>query len=171
MAGKGRKVWTGETLSAPDLQDYIQDQTVMAFPNAAARTAAIPAPTEGMHCTLDDTDLTYRYNSSGWVPVQGRTDAGWTNLGLVSGWGVGADGARYRVMSGVCYVQVHAVRSSWPTGTLLLTLPAGLAPAHTHWPAAIAPAGGETKVLANGQVIAQTAGSGVWVFSGNWPIG
>lgn len=69
MAGKGRKIWTRETLSSADVQDYLMDQAVMTFPSAAARDVAIPAPTEGMHCFLDDADLTQVFRAGAWGPL------------------------------------------------------------------------------------------------------
>lgn len=72
MAGKGRKLWTRETLSSADLQDYLQDQVVARFPNAAARQAQIAAPTEGMLSTLDDTDTVERYDGTAWLDIQRR---------------------------------------------------------------------------------------------------
>jgi hypothetical protein len=71
VAGLGRKVWTQETLSVPDMQGYLQDQVVMRFTNAAQRDAAIPVPAEGMFVTLDDTDVTYRHDGTRWRRVFG----------------------------------------------------------------------------------------------------
>jgi len=51
----GRKVWTQETLAVGALQDYLQDQVVMRFVNAAARDAQLPAAqrSNGMVTWLD----------------------------------------------------------------------------------------------------------------------
>lgn len=69
MAGKGRKVWTRETLSASEVQDYLQDQTVMTFTSASARSAAIPAPSRGMVSHLQTTDRWEGYRNGGpWAP-------------------------------------------------------------------------------------------------------
>lgn len=70
MAGAGRKIFTaGDVLTAAQVQDYLQDQSVMNFATTAARLAAIPAPTEGMLAvTLDDDEIDY-YNGTAWVPV------------------------------------------------------------------------------------------------------
>lgn len=72
MAGLGRKVWGRETLSAANLQGYLQDQTVMCFASASARGAAIAAPTEGMVSYLADVDRLDWYNGSTWSPVLPR---------------------------------------------------------------------------------------------------
>jgi hypothetical protein len=69
VAGLGRKTWTNEVLAQPDLQGYLQDQTVMRFANAAARSAAIPAPTEGMLSYLDDQDRYEGYTGTVWTAV------------------------------------------------------------------------------------------------------
>jgi hypothetical protein len=54
MAGKKTFV-AGEVLTAQDVNDYLMDQSVMKFANAAARSSAIPTPTAGMTTYLDDT--------------------------------------------------------------------------------------------------------------------
>lgn len=88
MAGQGRKVWTQETLSVPDVQGYLQDQVVMRFASAAARDAVIPTPSEGMVCTLDDTDSTWRHDgttgAAGWKPLPVGAAFGkmWRTAGL-----------------------------------------------------------------------------------------
>lgn len=70
MAGLGRKVWSaGDVLAAADVNGYLADQVVMVFDDAAARTAAIGTPTEGMHAFLKDVDGTFFYDGSAWQPV------------------------------------------------------------------------------------------------------
>lgn len=71
MAGAGRKVWTRETVSSADVNAYLMDQTVMLFASAAARTAAIPAPTEGMVTTLDKARGLERWSAAAgaWLAV------------------------------------------------------------------------------------------------------
>jgi hypothetical protein len=70
MAGLGRKVWAAdEVLAAEDLQNYIQDQTVMRYVNASARTSGILAPTEGMVTYLDSTNSLEVFDGSAWVAV------------------------------------------------------------------------------------------------------
>lgn len=67
MAGLGWRDWaTGEVVTEANMQGYLQDQTVMAFASAAARDAAVTAPTEGMHAYLADADTITRYNGSAW---------------------------------------------------------------------------------------------------------
>jgi len=70
MAGSGRKVFTaGDVLTASDVQNYLQDQTVMVFGGTAARSAAIATPTEGMLAVTTDNDQVDYYNGSAWVPA------------------------------------------------------------------------------------------------------
>jgi len=67
MSGLGRKVFTaGEVLAAADVNGYLMDQTVMVFADAAARTSAIAAPSEGMASYLIDTSSFEIYDGSAW---------------------------------------------------------------------------------------------------------
>ena len=66
----GRKVWAAdEVLTAQDLQDYIQDQVVFVYANAAARSAGILAPTDGMVSYLQSTDALEVFNGTAWVDI------------------------------------------------------------------------------------------------------
>jgi hypothetical protein len=59
-----RKIFVaGEILTAADLQANAVDQSVMVFDDAAARTAAIPSPTEGMVTYLKDTDALEKFTT------------------------------------------------------------------------------------------------------------
>ena len=70
MAGSGRKVWVAdEVLAAADLQNYIQDQTVMVYASAAARTSGILSPTEGMITYLTDVNRLYFFDGANWIDV------------------------------------------------------------------------------------------------------
>ena len=70
MAGQGRKVFTaGDVLTAAQVQDYLQDQAVMYFADAASRATAIPSPTEGMVTYRSDIDALEVYNAASYVPV------------------------------------------------------------------------------------------------------
>jgi hypothetical protein len=70
MAGEGRKTFVaGEVLLAQELNDYLMDQSVMNFATEAARSSAIPTPTEGMLALTLDTDEIDYYNGSAWVPA------------------------------------------------------------------------------------------------------
>jgi len=68
MAGKGKKTFVaGEILIAQDVNEYLMDQTVMNFASSAARSSAIPTPTQGMVSYQKDTDAIEAYDGSNWV--------------------------------------------------------------------------------------------------------
>lgn len=71
MAGAGYKLYsTGDVLSATDVNTYLQQQTVMVFASAAARTSALSAVlAEGMISYLQDTNATQVYNGTAWVSL------------------------------------------------------------------------------------------------------
>jgi hypothetical protein len=63
---------TGDVLTAAQVQNNLQNQSVMFFASAAARDASAPltaALTEGMFCYLADTNITAYYNGSAWIPL------------------------------------------------------------------------------------------------------
>jgi hypothetical protein len=60
---------TGDILTAAQVQNNLQNQSVMFFASAAARdadTALTAALTEGMFCYLADTDTTLYYDGTAW---------------------------------------------------------------------------------------------------------
>lgn len=69
MAGAGYKLFVnGNTLSASDLNTYIQQQTVMVFADASARTTALSGVVSaGMISYLTGTNSLETYNGSAWV--------------------------------------------------------------------------------------------------------
>lgn len=71
MAGAGYKLFnTGDVLTAAQVNTYLQEQTVMVFADAAARTAALSGVlAEGMMSYLKSTDAVEVYNGSAWVGV------------------------------------------------------------------------------------------------------
>lgn len=70
MAGAGFKSWVdGDVLSAADVNTYLMQQAVMVFDDAAARTAGIAAPSEGMVTYLKSTNLLYYYDAAAWKPI------------------------------------------------------------------------------------------------------
>ena len=73
MAGAGYKLFsTGDVLSASDVNTYLQQQTVMVFASAAARTSALTSVlSEGMLSYLKDTDAVEKYTGSAWTSVGG----------------------------------------------------------------------------------------------------
>ena len=71
MAGAGYKLFnTGDVLTAAQVNTYLQEQTVMVFASAAARTTALSGVlAEGMMSYLTDTDLIQYYNGTAWTTV------------------------------------------------------------------------------------------------------
>lgn len=69
MAGAGYKLFnTGDVLTAAQVNTYLQEQVVMVFANAAARTTALASVlAEGMVSYLKDTDVLEIYSGSAWV--------------------------------------------------------------------------------------------------------
>jgi hypothetical protein len=63
----------GSVLNASEINDNLMNQSVMVFSNAAARTAALTAPVEGMVAYLEDTNLFTTYNGSAWKNSLGVT--------------------------------------------------------------------------------------------------
>jgi hypothetical protein len=64
---------TGDILTAAAANGYLASQTVMVFADAAARTAAITSPQEGMFSYLKDTNATQYYSGSAWVTIGGAS--------------------------------------------------------------------------------------------------
>jgi ATP-dependent protease HslVU (ClpYQ) peptidase subunit len=71
MAGAGYKLFaTGDVLTAAQVNTYLQEQAVMRFASAAARTTALSGVlAEGMVSYLDDVNQVQVYNGSTWVAV------------------------------------------------------------------------------------------------------
>ena len=68
MAGLGRNTFTaGSILTAAQVQGYLQDQTIMVFAGTAARTSAIPSPSQGMFAYLTADSTLYTYDGADWV--------------------------------------------------------------------------------------------------------
>jgi hypothetical protein len=75
MAGLGYKNFnTGDVLTAGDVDNYLMEQTVMVFDDAAARTTALTSVlAEGMISYLKDTNSTEYYSGSAWVAIGGAS--------------------------------------------------------------------------------------------------
>lgn len=69
MAGAGYKLFVnGNALSASDLNTYVQQQTVMVFASASARTTALTGVlAEGMVSYRTDSHVVEVYNGTSWV--------------------------------------------------------------------------------------------------------
>lgn len=77
MAGAGYRQFTpGQILTAQQVQDFLQDQSVMVFDSSAARSSALGTfVAEGMISYLRDSDAVQTYSGSSWVNVNDNTNA------------------------------------------------------------------------------------------------
>lgn len=68
MAGLGHRAWIpGETITADNVQQYLQDQTVQVYNNSAARGSALVGfISEGMVSYLKDTDTFEVFDGTNW---------------------------------------------------------------------------------------------------------
>jgi hypothetical protein len=72
MAGAGKKTFTaGEVLTASDVNTYLMEQSVMNFAGTAARSSAIPTPTEGMVTYNQTNNSLEAYNGTDWINKSG----------------------------------------------------------------------------------------------------
>ena len=90
MAGAGYKLFqSGAVLTASEVNTYLQEQTVMRFADAAARTTALSGVlAEGMVSYLDSTNAVEVYNGSAWVGITGDGDI----TGVTAGTGISGGG-------------------------------------------------------------------------------
>jgi len=71
MAGSGYKLFaTGDVLTAAQVNNFLQEQTVMVFADAAARTTALASVlAEGMVSYLKSTKVVEIYTGAAWVSL------------------------------------------------------------------------------------------------------
>ena len=72
----GWKEWAiAEVVDADEFQTYLQDQVVMVFADAAARSTALSTSVaEGMVSYLEDSSALFFYNGSAWVAAASDGD-------------------------------------------------------------------------------------------------
>jgi hypothetical protein len=87
MAGAGYKLFTtGSVLTAADVNTYLNEQSVMRFASATARTTALSGVlAEGMVSYLQDTDTVEVYNGTAWVSIGSSGDITGVTTGATSG--------------------------------------------------------------------------------------
>jgi hypothetical protein len=90
MAGAGYKLFqTGDVLTAAQVNTYLNEQTVMVFASAAARTSALTSVlAEGMVSYLQDTNAVEVYDGSAWVSIGASGDI----TGVTAGTGISGGG-------------------------------------------------------------------------------
>lgn len=70
MAGAGFKTFTaGAVLTATEVNTYLMQQAVQTFASSAARSSAVPTPSEGMASYLSDTNIVETYDGANWNPI------------------------------------------------------------------------------------------------------
>jgi hypothetical protein len=87
MAGAGYKLFnTGDVLTAAQVNTYLQEQVVMVFADATARTTALSGVlAEGMVSYLKDTNAIEVYDGSAWVSIGSSGDITGITTGTDSG--------------------------------------------------------------------------------------
>jgi hypothetical protein len=78
MAGGYHSYTTGQVLDAPELNQYVRDQTVNQFATTANRDSAISTPVEGMVAAITGEDRLYVYDGSAWQRLSSYSLAGRT---------------------------------------------------------------------------------------------
>jgi hypothetical protein len=127
MAGQGRKTFVaGDVLLAQELNDYLMDQSVMNFATTAARSSAIPTPTEGLlSLTLDNDQIDY-YNGTAWVPALpiGAWKTDWSPT-ITGGWTASGTWSTYYTQIGktVHYSAVFTLTNTTTPGNFVFSLP------------------------------------------------
>lgn len=166
MAGLGRKVWSaGDVLAAADVNGYLMDQTIMLFDDAAARTAAIGTPTQGMASYLKDTDALELFDGAAWVGG-GDITAVNAGVGLVGG-GTSGDvtlnvQTTLTSSTATAYTVASADQGTYLQFTNAATITFSTATAFT--------AGQQVQILCDGTATTIAAGTGV-VMAGAGTLG
>jgi hypothetical protein len=121
MAGAGYKLFnTGDVLTAAQVNTYLQEQVVMVFADAAARTTALSGVlAEGMVSYLKSDDTVYVYNGSAWVSVANTGDITSVVAGTgLSGGGTSGD-VTLNLSTPVSATNGGTAQTTYTTGDLL----------------------------------------------------
>lgn len=121
MAGAGYKLFnTGDVLTAAQVNTYLQEQVVMVFNDATARTTALSGVlAEGMMSYLKSDDTVYVYNGSAWVSVANTGDITSVVAGTgLSGGGTSGD-VTLNLSTPVSATNGGTAQTTYTTGDLL----------------------------------------------------
>lgn len=145
MAGLGRKVFTaGEVLTAANVQGFLMDQSVMVFDDAAARTAAIGTPTEGMLTYTKDDNAVQVFDGSTFTAVD-------TTISSINASAVVTTFTSSTAVAQTLAASDHGKMLQFTAGTATITV--GTATAFT--------AGQRVDLLADSTLFTVSAGTGV----------
>lgn len=131
MGSGFRTFAVGETLSAANVQNYLQDQAVMSFADSTARDAAVTSPEEGMVAVLRGTDVVTIYTGSAWVAIEyygawTSYSPSWTGSGSNPSIGNGTITGAYMRQGSLCWIKIKIAPGStttYGTGFYSVSLP------------------------------------------------
>jgi len=168
MAGAGYKLFqTGDVLTAAQVNTYLNEQTVMVFASAAARTSALTSVlAEGMVSYLQDTNAVEVYDGSAWVSIGASGDI----TGVTAGTGISGGGTSGTVtITNAMATEITAAGDiivgtgsgtfdNLPIGTTgqVLTADTSVSPYKVKWAAA---AGGKVLQVVSAKITASASNS------------
>ncbi len=130
MAGAGFTTFSaGQVLTATAVNSYLMQQVTQTYANNAARSSAVPVPSEGMVSYLSDGNIVETYDGANWNPIDSvinvRT-AATANYTLAAG--DAGDLLQINASSGTVTVTVPPDATySFPTGCQINVLAIGTA--------------------------------------------
>lgn len=99
-------------------------------------TTTRPSHAAGRVIFETDTSTVKVSNGTAWINLLSQ-DTGWTNITPATNWTAGTRGSRYRIVNGICYLQIQQVSSAaWANSAVVATLPVAARPATALAPTA-----------------------------------
>jgi len=130
MAGAGFKTFTaGDVLTATDVNTYLMQQATQTYANSAARSSAVPTPSQGMVSYLSDGNIVETYDGANWNPIDSSINvrtAGTADYTLAAG--DQGDLLQFSTAGTVTVTVPPATTYNFPSGTQinLLNIGAGV---------------------------------------------